>query len=93
MSLIEKYPFRGGCTVTADGDMSVIAGPCHFCKQPQEVRAKTADLDKFRAGGFAQNCFPYLKPPEREFLISGICDACWNDMFPPIEEEETTPEE
>ena len=87
MTLIEKYPFRGGCKITADGGMSVIAGPCHFCKQPQEVRAKTTDLEKFRGGGFVQDCFPYLSAPMREFLISGICDTCWNNMFPPEEED------
>lgn len=87
MALMTKYPFRGTCTIIADGDMSVVAGPCHFCKQPQEVRVKTTDLEKFREGGFAQDCFPYLTPPKREFLISGICDICWNNMFPPEDED------
>jgi hypothetical protein len=91
--LIEKYPFRGDCAITTAGDTSTVTGPCHFCRTPQKVHVKTTDLEKFRAGSFAQDCFPYLKPAEREFLISGICDPCWNSMFPPDEEEEITPEE
>ena len=35
-----------------------------------------------------QECFPYLGAAEREFLMSGICGQCWNEMFGDDEEEE-----
>lgn len=94
MSLIAKYAFRA-CKVTplqnAQHAVSVT-GPCYSCGKEVSVACEPTDLERWRNGGFVQDCFPYLGPAEREFLLSGICGACWNDMFPPDEEEETTPE-
>ena len=91
--LIEKYAFRDGCCrldVAALEPVFRVAvrGPCYQCGAPQEVVVDDAALRKFRAGGFAQDCFPYLPAAEREFLISGICDKCWNEMFADVEEED-----
>jgi hypothetical protein len=87
--LIEKYAFRGTCKAWPEEDRVnvLVEGPCYSCSEKQAVVVKTADLSRFRAGDFAQDCFPYLSAPEREFLISGICDKCWNDMFGDEEEE------
>lgn len=84
MAIIVKYAFRG-CTVEpVEGATNSVrvAGPCHECGKPLWVCVAPADLDRFRRGEFAQDCFPYLGPSEREFLISGICDPCWDEMFP-----------
>jgi hypothetical protein len=62
--------------------MAKVTGPCYYCAAPQEVGVWPDDLQKFRDGGFVQNCFPYLKPAEREFLLSGICNECWTKMCP-----------
>lgn len=87
--LIEKYAFRPGvCEVTQADDTYVdVTGPCYACTEPQTVQVKIADLARFRNGGFAQDCFPHLPAAEREFLISGICGKCWDEMFPDAEEE------
>jgi len=34
-------------------------------------------LEAHRNGALAQNAFPHLSPPDREFLISGITPAEW----------------
>lgn len=86
--LVERYVFRPGCCeVVADCNSSpgqlIVRGPCIYCRAPQEIRLQADDLQKFLAGGFAQDCFPYLTASEREFLLSGICGACWDDIFPP----------
>lgn len=86
MSLMTKYAFRGSCELIEIDNEVTVSGPCHFCRTPQRVTVKKADLEKFRAGNYAQDCFQGLSPGQREFLISGICDKCWDDMFP--EEEE-----
>jgi len=88
--LIEKYAFRDGiCAVdNADATYAEVSGPCYSCSEKQTVRAKIEDLARFRNGGFAQDCFSYLTAAEREFLISGICDKCWNEMFGGEEEDE-----
>lgn len=86
--LIEKFVFRPGCCDVIPGvdDQTDVIGPCHYCGVRQAVTVKSAALEKFRSGGFAQNCFPDLPAAQREFLISGICGTCWDEMFP--EEEE-----
>lgn len=91
--LIEKYAFRDGCctlnVASLDPDFKVaVRGPCYQCSTPQEVIVDDAALRKFRAGGFAQDCFPGLTADQREFLISGICGECWDKMFGGPEEDE-----
>lgn len=88
MSLMEKYAFRGQCELTEIADEVTVYGPCHYCSAPQSVTVKKADLEKFRAGNYAQDCFQGLSPGQREFLISGICDKCWDDMFAGDEDDE-----
>lgn len=84
--LIEKYAFREGCcTRTPVKDTApteiLVSGPCYSCKETQNVQVLETELERFREGDFAQNCFRKLPSAAREFLISGICDKCWNDMF------------
>lgn len=81
MALIEKYAFRGACKTACTNGETVVSGPCYSCQVPQSVTVQTADLAKFRAGNYAQDCFPYLNAAQREFLISGICSKCWDEMF------------
>jgi hypothetical protein len=88
--LIEKYAFRQGCcvAVAAPDDKVIVRGPCYSCKKPQEVIVNGADLIRFRDNEFAQDCFPYLSADKREFMISGICNACWNEMFEEEDEDD-----
>jgi hypothetical protein len=88
--LIERYAFRGNCQTEFTGEGSsrfaIVSGPCYSCTQTQEVRAAADALNKFQAGGYAQDCFPDLSAGQREFLISGICDECWDKLFAEIAE-------
>ena len=34
------------------------------------------------SGELIQDALPYLSASEREMLISGTCDDCWQKMFP-----------
>jgi len=36
--------------------------------------------------GYVQDIFPHLSDSEREFLISGITEEEWNNIFKDIEE-------
>lgn len=83
MALIEKYAFRGDCAVTPLTDGTVaVSGPCYSCGKKQSVQVDSVAFEKFKSGRFVQDCFPSLPADEREFLISGICSTCWDDMFP-----------
>jgi hypothetical protein len=93
VSLITKYAFRDGCCKLAVAAIApeftvAVRGPCYQCKTAQEIIVADAALRKFRAGGFAQDCFPGLPAEQREFLISGICGKCWDELFKESEEEE-----
>ena len=97
-SLIEKYAFRDKCCQrtwgNADGKNQTMtfSGPCYSCGAQQKVHTVATDAIKFRDGALAQDCFPYLTPEQREFLISGICSTCWDEMFPPEEEDDSDAE-
>jgi len=86
MPLIEKYAFRKDCCTSTFGDDGKrqtlrFDGPCVYCRKPQSVRVDAEAAIKFGEGAYAQDVFPELSAAEREFLISGICDACWDKIF------------
>lgn len=54
---------------------------CRSCKMNKEVMLKPSDVAKWRNGALAQVAFPYLKPAERELLISNTCGDCWTKLF------------
>lgn len=70
-----------------DSKVAVFTTCCVCGKEHETV----VDYNAFRTwyqGALIQNVFPDLNPAEREILISGTCDECFNAMFPPDEEEE-----
>lgn len=51
-----------------------------------EVRKKDLpitqeQLDSWRAGTVIQKAFPNLSDSEREFILTGLSDDEWDDMF------------
>jgi len=91
--LLTKYAFRDGCCEITPGtaepeSQAKVRGNCIYCGEEREVGVRSEDLQKFKNGGYAQDCFPYLPAESREFLISGICGTCWDSMFPPEEDDE-----
>ena len=54
---------------------------CRMCSKPHYIVVYPSDLARFEAGTHAQDAFPYLSADDRELLISGTCDECWNKMF------------
>jgi hypothetical protein len=88
-----SYALQECCTVTPCTGSQLsqvkISGPCITCKATQEVGVWPTDWVKFKDGSAViQSCFPYLTPGEREFLLSGICDQCWQAMFANTDDNE-----
>lgn len=52
-------------------------------------------MDLERGMKKVQLILPYSEytPEQREMFISGLCNECWNKLFPPEEEDELTTEE
>jgi len=58
-----------------------IVTACPFCGKNHEVEVNEDDYWAWDDGELAQIAFPYLSAQEREYLISGICEVCWDEMF------------
>ena len=54
---------------------------CPFCGRQKEVELTMDQFTRWRAGASRQLVAPELSANDREALISGICDTCWNNMF------------
>lgn len=61
----------------------VRLSPVSFRENSITVEVEQADLDSYNKGALVQNCFPYLTPAEREFIISGCTEEDWNSLFGP----------
>ena len=55
---------------------------CRQCKDQVEMQVYAEDVAAWENGELIQNALPYLSAGEREVLISGTCDSCWDKMFP-----------
>ena len=55
---------------------------CQRCHVKHTVCVRSSDYAYYKKGiKNVQNCFPYLTPGERELLISGLCNHCWEKLF------------
>lgn len=56
---------------------------CEHCYKEFDIEVNAEDYLRWRNGaGLIQNILWYLTREERELLISGTCNECWNKMFP-----------
>lgn len=66
-----------------------VTGVCPLCGKSWIV--PDVDLDGYlawRDGALIQQALPDMSPRQRELLISGTCDDCWNDMCKFLEEDD-----
>ena len=62
-------------------DSKLTAG-CFKCKRVVELNVNGADIERvYRHGAHVQDAMPYLTAGEREILISGLCERCFNEIF------------
>jgi hypothetical protein len=54
---------------------------CKICGNEFMFDVVEDDYIRWKEGELIQNALPYLKAGERELLISGTCDSCWDKMF------------
>ena len=61
-----------------------ITKTCPFCGKPHSI---TVDRNEYYSGMTArehgaliQDAFPNFTPSQREMLMTGICDECWDNM-------------
>jgi len=66
---------------------TIVAVDCVQCKETQHITVGTADLMIWEYGELIQNAMPYLTAGQREILISGVCETCFDNMFAGEEED------
>ena len=54
---------------------------CQVCGDMHTLECTEAGYNEWLRGGLIQQCLPELTAGQRELLISGICEDCFNDMF------------
>lgn len=64
--------------------MMEVSVKCHCCSELYTIKVKEEDYKEYVSPfrrRLTQEIFPYLKPSERELLISRTCDSCFHEMF------------
>lgn len=61
---------------------------CRCCGHDYDVVVDVDGYDRWRGGELIQNALPELSTEDREMLISGTCDVCWNMLLPEDFEEQ-----
>lgn len=54
---------------------------CNLCNEHHILEIDVDDFIRWKEGAFIQDVMPYLSVGERELMISGICESCFNKMF------------
>lgn len=71
-----------------DSENAVISSKCPMCSNIQKIEVKTRDVVEWNRGKHIQYAFPYLDASQREALISGYCEPCWDDLWDVDAEDE-----
>lgn len=74
--------------MTNPSELVKIGGPCSVCGTRILVTVTTKQLTDWQNGELIQRVMPELSSGEREFLMSGTCDSCFNEMFKECEDED-----
>jgi hypothetical protein len=69
--------------VKQEGEIAMnIEVTCRNCNKDYSVGVSVEGHEKWEEGELIQDALPELSSGERELLISGTCDDCWDEMFP-----------
>lgn len=60
---------------------------CPNCDRVNGVQVNESDYIAWQDGELTQIAFPYLSAEDREKLISGFCEDCWDALFGGEDEE------
>jgi len=59
---------------------------CKYCDYEELLNVPESDYNAWAGNGVPiQEVFDYLSAGQRELMISGTCDTCWNKFFPNTE--------
>ena len=61
--------------------------PCTWCKTVVDIPVTMIQIERWRNGAMIQQAMPQLSKDLREMFISGTCAKCWDQMFPPEDDD------
>lgn len=68
-------------------DKVILTTVCPFCTKTQKMVLEGIRVVEYKKGKVAyeagyriQDAFPSFTPSEREFILTGICDKCWESL-------------
>lgn len=67
--------------LTGDARYVEYTRTCPRCMGPTRVRIHRPSFDRWMAGELIQDAAPELTAAERESLITGLHEECWEEMM------------
>ena len=64
-----------------DNEKTTMWTTCRVCLNQVEMQVHIEDVTAWENGALIQNALPYLTPGEREVLIRGTSEPCFDRMF------------
>lgn len=75
---------------SVNGKHVIFLGKCIECGCRQRIQVTQDEANAYNNGARIQDAFPNMPAGDREWLISGICGTCFDEMF---DEEDYHPSE
>lgn len=63
------------------GQVFILTTPCVVCGAQYEFLVDRIRYEDWQYNTKIQDAFPDMSDEEREILISGTCDGCFNNLF------------
>ena len=60
----------------------MVTRACQLCHETKEIHCTDEQYRRWLDGELIQRAMPDVPKGERELLISGICDQCFDRIFP-----------
>jgi hypothetical protein len=61
--------------------LKTVTAECRLCGRTYELKVNPGDFMDWRKGKHIQDAMPYLSAGDRELLISGTCESCFDELF------------
>lgn len=73
-NILDVYDNRNGT--------ATLSIKCVMCRKTLKLEVFKSQYEKWQDGEYIQVAMPNLLPGERELLISGVCEPCFDAMYP-----------
>lgn len=81
-----RYGAIEEATLSSSNTVYVKTSPCVLCGKQHEFMLRREGYEAWQTDTKIQDALPELSAADREILISGTCDECFDKLFPPEEE-------